>query len=362
MNLVVNRQLDRTQKQVIYELTLKKRQSKKSTMSEKQVLALQQLAKELTHERKIPHLEGQINNLITSNCTSCNTSSIIEAASDNSSISASALTFNTDDHNSINCDDQHNSSPTNTTGSVCNSFPGSIHKSSHNCNGCCTTNRNHHQVKQQNQTNTTVKCCSNCSFSRSDSSYSGSSQDSGAQMIVEREDLNQEEINELQGRKKEANIKFNKIRLEHLNSELDKRLQQYEYLVAQEKALLRSFNIMLFTNEGVNNFHLHDALVNPNRRVQKQLQQNKINAHKNSNGLTYSNNTIAASNLNLTTASSKDKQPEPLKKTNSSSSRPHLNSSASTVSNLNNLHMLPPVFSKPRRSASSVALVTITQR
>lgn len=286
MNLIVNRQLDRAQKQVIYELTLKKRQSKKSTMSEKQVLARQQLAEELMQERKFP-----------------------------------------------------------------------------------TTNHNHINGHQNQITTTNSSCssCSSCSFSRSDSSYSGSSQDSGAQMMIaEREDLSQEERNEILGRKKEANIKFNKNRLEHLNSELDKRLQQYEYLVAQEKALLRTYNMMLFTNEGVNNFHLHDALINPNsrRQHQKQLQQNKVNALKNSNGFINSNVNIAASNLNLTTptSSKSDTVPEMKKTGSTSSSRPQLNSSASTVSNLNNIHVLPPVFAGPRRSASSVALITITQR
>lgn len=59
---------------------------------------------------------------------------------------------------------------------------------------------------------------------------------------------------DLEARRKQANIKFNQIRLEQLNTELETKLHQYEYLVAQEKALLGAYNMVLFTNEGVNNF------------------------------------------------------------------------------------------------------------
>lgn len=48
--------------------------------------------------------------------------------------------------------------------------------------------------------------------------------------------------------------KLNQVKLKQLNEELENRLNQYEYLVAQEKALLSANNLNLFTNEGVNNF------------------------------------------------------------------------------------------------------------
>lgn len=129
MNLIANRQLDKSECQVIYELTLKKLQSKKSTMSEKHLAAKQQLARELSW----------------------------------------------------------------LTGS----------------------------------------------------------------MSEELAMLEQEQQEEQ--RKKEANITTLKTQLEHLNGELEQRLYQYEYLVEQEKALLGSRNVMLFANQGVNNFHLHDS-------------------------------------------------------------------------------------------------------
>lgn len=54
----------------------------------------------------------------------------------------------------------------------------------------------------------------------------------------------------------ETNIKLSQLRLEQLNNELERRLHQYEYLVAQEKAILSAYKMNLFTNESVNNFHL----------------------------------------------------------------------------------------------------------
>ena len=56
------------------------------------------------------------------------------------------------------------------------------------------------------------------------------------------------------GSSAEASAKLSQLRLEQLNNELERRLHQYEYLVAQEKAILGAYNLNLFTNEGVNNF------------------------------------------------------------------------------------------------------------
>lgn len=51
MNLIINERLDRVQEQAIRELTLKKRRSKKSTMTEKHMAATKQLANELIQQQ-----------------------------------------------------------------------------------------------------------------------------------------------------------------------------------------------------------------------------------------------------------------------------------------------------------------------
>lgn len=233
MNLIVNRQLDRAEKQVIYELTLKKRQSKKSTMTEQQLAARRQLARELMQERRDPtelllhhhHLHHHHSNIYRSN-TICHYN---YPPSNNQQ-------HQLDDQQSLGDEQASNAS----TVSAC---------------------------QHQQPASSPSVSISGCSFGRSDSSYSGSSQNS-AQMIEDimasgsqpqQQDQQQPESEELLlAKKKEANIKFNKNRIEHLNGELERRLHQYEYLVAREKALLGAYNVSLFTNEGVNNFHLHD--------------------------------------------------------------------------------------------------------
>lgn len=157
MNLIVSRPLGQAERQLINELTLKKRQSKKSTMSEKQRRARQQLAKELEHERKSP---STLNNS-TFTCYSTNS----------------------------------------TTG----------HDQSIDA-GINTINLSSVSVSQA-----------------SSSDYSSGGGDFGGVCG----------------------------KLEYLNEELKRRLYEYEYLVAQEKALLGAYNLMLFTNEGVSNFHPH---------------------------------------------------------------------------------------------------------
>lgn len=52
MNYIISRHLDQQEELAIFELTLKKQRSKKSTVSEKNALAMQQLAEELLAERK----------------------------------------------------------------------------------------------------------------------------------------------------------------------------------------------------------------------------------------------------------------------------------------------------------------------
>lgn len=205
MNLIINRQLNQAQNQMINELTLKKRQSKKSTMSEKQVAARQQLALELMQERKVLpndkllHVNFRGLNLPTDLFPQNDDQSLLEEQPSTGSIETSTTSSGT----------------TSALFSSCSSS-------------------------------------SSCCFSRSDSNYSDSSQDSSANLI---DQLFLKP--ELQERKKEASIKFNKTRLEHLNSELERRLNQYEYLMAQEKALLGAYNVTLITSQGVNNFHQH---------------------------------------------------------------------------------------------------------
>lgn len=229
MNLIVNRQLDPAQKRVIYELTLKKRQSKKSTMSEKHVAARQQLARELMLERKVA----------TSTQpewypTTAIKRTVSQADSLTTTVSISTSTIPTLNQPNVACDDQSIIDDQHT----CSSGESVTNVGAPSADGSC-----------------------GCSFGRSESSYSGSSEESSA--LTSSTGALQLAIDEqLRTRKKEASIKFNKTRLEHLNEELEKRLHQYEYLVAQEKALLGTYNIVLFTSEGVNNFHLHD-----NRRV-----------------------------------------------------------------------------------------------
>lgn len=63
-------------------------------------------------------------------------------------------------------------------------------------------------------------------------------------------------------------------RIEMLNDKLDDHLRVYESLVAQEKALLGAHNLDLFTNEGVNNFHLHQhQLLSTQQQPSHQNQQ-----------------------------------------------------------------------------------------
>lgn len=223
MNLIVNRPLDPAQKRVIYELTLKKRQSKKSTMSEKQMAARQQLARELMLERKVEVPQQDWYAIAPIQRTVSQADSLTTTTSTSTSPAHNQPNVIRDDQ-SLN-GDHHTCS---TGGSVINAGAPSA-------NGSC-----------------------GCSFGRSESSYSGSSEESG--ILTGSTGALQLAIDEqLQNRKKEASIKFNKTRLEHLNEELERRLHQYEYLVAQEKALLGTYNMVLFTSEGVNNFHLHDV-------------------------------------------------------------------------------------------------------
>lgn len=217
MNLIVNRQLDRSQELAIHELTLKKRASKKLHMSEKQQEAKRQLAHELSQERKVPLLVESIRQTlrrfdsIASNAsslasTSTNSQSDYQSPANMSSCSSSTasgepscgLTFDLDHqnhHHNQNCQDQ-----------------------SYN------QNHLHEESSATIRTPLTPTLIATANMSE--------------ELMAEVEAQQQQYEQEFEAKRRQANIKFNQIRLDQLNGELEAKLKQYEYLVAQEKALL----------------------------------------------------------------------------------------------------------------------------
>lgn len=325
MNLIANRHLNGAQKQVIYELTLKKRQSKKSTMSDRQRAAKQQLAKELMLERKNPPSLGSVSSQHTidslaislggGGCggTSLTTSDSMSHADRQSLLNDELLQLvgpqphpaSNDINSSLTSSPSHPSTGRTCQTCRCNETSGTTNSShlaqQQTINNNTTTAAEQQQQQQQqhnaelrfDDTTTTTGAsvgrqepsskassrlsCASCSFTRSDSSYSGSSasiitanSSSNTSSNNQRHDSLEQQhnithhlmignVNDSFGeaKKKETSIKVHKLKLEHLNYELERRLHQYEYLVAREKALLGTYNMMLFTNQGVNNFHLH---------------------------------------------------------------------------------------------------------
>lgn len=274
MNLIANRHLDGSQKLVIQELTLKKRQSKKSTMSERQRAARQQLAKELMLERRVPPSLGSVGSQQTidslattissgsSGCCCC-------CSQTNSSDDQQSLLNESLLHHQLTPSLTCNSSSTTTTTTTCRCHSSA---SSQAPDQQQTTEQAKQTQLNSPQCKESSGHCAKCNFTRSDSSYSGSSasiitQDSNVisdnkqttQLMIDQQQLSDEQRTDCsrEKRKKEANIRVHKLKLEHLNFELERKLHQYEYLVEQEKALLGTYNMMLFTNQGVNNFHLH---------------------------------------------------------------------------------------------------------
>lgn len=280
MNLITNRQLDRNEKQVIYELTLKKRQSKKSTMSDKQVAAREQLAKELKLVRIIPSLEENFyleHEDSSPLLFTTNSNNTVPIPSSSSSSNTFIINSTNDDHKTIDTVDNDQPSTSGSIGTVTTSGISCCDSSTTSSSAidCTTTitNNVHREtptsisnsasssselnqklLQYQNHINSPAASSCGCSFGRSDSSYSGSSQNSSgsARLTI---DFSAKQEDELQALRKEANIKFYKSKLQHLNDELQKKLYEYEYLVTKEKALLGAYNMVLFTNEGVNNFY-----------------------------------------------------------------------------------------------------------
>lgn len=214
MNLIVNQQLDRQQERAIYELTLKKRRSKKSTVSEKQVAAMQQLASELIPERK------ELAELVEL-AAGCNYSAVCRC---NSTLGAPGA------NGSRQALPQATNKSTTTTTTT-------LERSIRQASGKQPAN------ELQRQSSTSTIATSSSSSSSSSSSLLAANQLNSTISTASSSD--------------ETSIKLNQLRLEQLNNELERRLHQYEYLVAQEKAILGTYNKHLFTNEGVNNFHLY---------------------------------------------------------------------------------------------------------
>lgn len=324
MNLIVNRQLDQAQSLLIEELTLKKRQCKKSTMSEKHLAARQQLARELASERRQEYAQHFV--VVDEHATTTKAAMLAYSPSLSSSATSASSASSRLDRVSSSC------------GSTCTSATDSLQSTgaprqrkqlSDTCSMLLHEQQeeeqdlSHETAQQQQQKHMTrahrsprrpfVAPChstpraASLSFTRTDSSYSGSSQDSGAQMtanlgdepsigglssrctgdvssptrdlddddsLAQHEDYEhqttltkQQQRNEpptyehvqtcqtISDSAKASQIELHKKRLELLNDELVMRLNQYESLVAKEKSLLSSCNMALFASESVSNFH-----------------------------------------------------------------------------------------------------------
>lgn len=310
MNLLANEhELDRQQEKAIYELTLKKQRSKKSTISQRQVEAMQQLANELVTQRRdfneLIILDHNQNNLVqrsdsqvsydTRRLCRCTESSLALAAA------AAAAANGSFEHSHLDC--RFTPATTTTTNSyddkrgACREIPTKQTTSTTSLNQQDIAGAGS-QLQRQSSTSTIATTSTLTSSSSSSSSSVASvtlSGSSASQLVHHRRDLHQERAAEVfadlsaestpnskkqpisspsfisnvstnftvsttsttsLGVSEEASIKLNKLRLEQLNNELERRLHQYEYLVAQEKAILGAYKMNLFTNEGVNNFHL----------------------------------------------------------------------------------------------------------
>lgn len=180
MNLIINRRLNEAQEQAIYELTRKKRQSKKSTMSERQLRARQQLANELKQQRKD---QDEIWLCYNFNLTG-----------DTGSYSLSSSTTSSEDN--------------------CSSLGGP------HLNCLHPPHHHHHQQLQQHQQH-----------------HHPASQRGEEEEVVVVVDDDHQGIQEAES-ELETSVKVNRLRLDHLYGELQRRLEQYEYLLTQEKAIL----------------------------------------------------------------------------------------------------------------------------
>lgn len=220
MNLIANEsKLNLQQEKAIYELTLKKQRSKKSTISQKQVAAMQQLANELITQRKdfqhlIDHNQNQI-----------------------------------DQHHHHHPDHHHHPSEQHHDNyehhhAVTNGFTITADAKNNNhqepTNPSETSNQSSPIVPTANNRRHLSNQLHRCTKSTTSSSFISNTSTASSSSIMS----------------DETNIKLSQLRLEQLNNELERRLHQYEYLVAQEKAILSAYKINLFTNESVNNFHL----------------------------------------------------------------------------------------------------------
>lgn len=255
MNLIASeRKLDRLQENAIYELTLKKQQSKKSFVSQKQVAAMQQLANELISQRKDfrEFVGGQSEQHVASDYNKCQCIKPNEVTIKKLPQITSCIKTTTS-----NCSSKSASSHTSTN---------STSSTSSSCSSSSTLSDDHADAAPSSCSSSTS---STSLLSSPDNHLSGKSEQILAP--AERTDELHKETLAISGASflstvsgastsslmsDETNIKLNRMRLEQLNNELERRLHQYEYLVAQEKAILGAYKINLFTSEGVNNFHL----------------------------------------------------------------------------------------------------------
>lgn len=233
MNLIVNKRLDQAERKAIQELTLKKRQSKKSTMTQRQLIARQQLARELMRERLVP-----INLDEAKYYCLCRGDTDIDSNIDTDCDSKQPL--------------KHSQS-----------FPSSIASQSNISSNLELTSPNSATSgslpSSSSEAINEASSCYSYSLTRTDSSFSGTSLEGHQQhqqLFQGSQDIYTETPDSQL--KKKVQINNKRKQLEELNDELEQKLKQYENLVAREKALLKAHDIKLFTSESVNNFHLYE--------------------------------------------------------------------------------------------------------
>ena len=225
MNSIVNRHLDRSQEQAIYELTLKKQRSKKSTISRKQMERMQQLASELMPQRK--DLADLISDYSAGACANQ------PAGAAGSGDTAGQTDRRQHLHDLCGCE----ASLVLASHRQKQEASGGQQSEQHSTTDCANTNN---ELQRQSSTSTIATNSTSASSSPSSGAHTHASS------CLTTAD--------------ETSIRVGQMRLEHLNQELKRRLNQYEYLVAQEKAILGAYNMALIANEGVNNFDNHHNL------------------------------------------------------------------------------------------------------
>lgn len=284
MNLIVSKRLDQSERKAIQELTLKKRQSKKSTMTQRQLMARQQLARELMRERVVPiSLDETKYYCLCDQISDDNNESYNEDVEDKDQV-GNETNCVTSNRRKLKYSQSYPSSIANTN--LHNTSPRDNHSNSTSSSSITTATTTVTTTSSDSSAVSAFMPGSSSSEGIGEESYSltrTSSGFSGTGSLEESRTLphNQNlshllELNSTEELKREAQISCKKKHLKELYGELNKKLEQYEYLVSQEKALLSAHNINLITSESVNNFHLHQQLsgdlsTRRNRSIPKQL-------------------------------------------------------------------------------------------